>query len=136
MVRNRENLLNFSLESHHYALVLCAASMVPLVRSQCHDFFDFPLRGWGSCQHCTWISIHRGKNKEICNNILLYLYRGPGLYDVKGSVLVLFQKLHQRGARKGRVCKIQNIAYASFDIIIAWSPVLFLGVVDSHSFDK
>ena len=46
-------------------------------------------------------------------------YRGPGIYDVKGSVPVLFRKLHHRGerGRKGRESKFHKIAPRTFDII-------------------
>ena len=37
-------------------------------------------------------------------------YRGPGIYDVKGSVSVMFWKLHHREerGRKGGECKFQK----------------------------
>ena len=44
---------------------------------------------------------------------MIYDYRGLGIYDVKGSVPVLFSKLHYRKerGRKGRECKFQNKAH-------------------------
>ena len=55
---------------------------------------------------------------NVC--IQLELYRGLGIYDVKGSVHVFLQKLHYRGerGRKGRSAKFQNKTYRTFDIII------------------
>ena len=46
-------------------------------------------------------------------NTYLGKYRGLGIYDVKGSVPILFLKLHHRGerGRKGRECKFQNISH-------------------------
>ena len=50
--------------------------------------------------------------------MLVPLYRGPGIYGVKGSVPILFLKLHHRGerGRKGRECKYQSQTPGTFDI--------------------
>ena len=61
------------------------------------------------------------------------MYRGLGIYDVKGSVPVLFWKLHHRGerGRKGRECKFPKIACRTFVIINSWPPVVVVVVVES-----
>ena len=53
------------------------------------------------------------------------LYTGAGYYGMKGSVRVLFRKLHSRGerGRKGRECKFQNNAHKTFDPRKSFIPV-------------
>ena len=59
-------------------------------------------------------------------NDLLAVYRGQGIYWVKGSVPVLFWILHNRGerGRKGSECKFPKIAHKTFDTIHSWPPVI------------
>ena len=47
---------------------------------------------------------------KVTARMLPNIYRGLGIYDVKGSVHVFFGKLHHRGerGRKGRECKISK----------------------------
>ena len=62
----------------------------------------------------------RPGNKEDNTKKVKLLYRGPGIYDVKGSVHVFFEKLHHKGERGGKKgsAKFQNKAHRTFDIII------------------
>ena len=71
----------------------------------------------------TWTTTHR-----------VVYYRGPVIYDVKGSVPALFKKLHHRGetGRKGRECKIQNKGHRTFDIRIFWPPLYMVWVRFSY----
>ena len=70
----------------------------------------------------------RTQPRWLVNHMLTQIYRGPGIYGVKGSGPILFSKLHHRGerGRKVRECKFRKIAHRTFDPINSWPPVVWL----------